>query len=134
MIGSFLDDAAKTDGIAAMVGRPVLAEPGTALLGPIGPGTAACYPLPGILDFASRAVGRSAFIAGVPGIRAPFPDIAVHVVQAPGVRFLLADRGILALGVALEPGVVLQVIGLVAERPGSDGSRPAGIFPFCLRR
>jgi hypothetical protein len=46
-------------------------------------------------------------------VRAPFLDIAVHVVEAPEVRLLHADRMRLSFTVPTDPGIVARVMGLV---------------------
>src|SRR5262249_13160591 len=41
-------------------------------------------------------------------IIAPLPDIAGHIVKAPGIRLLLPHRPRMSTGILLEPGVVTQ--------------------------
>ena len=47
-------------------------------------------------------------------VLAPLPHIAVHVVQAPGVRLLLPHRMQRSAIVVLVPGVVAELRGVVA--------------------
>jgi hypothetical protein len=64
---------------------------------------------------------------------APLGDVAVHVVEAPRVRLLRADRMGLLVGVVREPGVFPLAAG-VAERVVRRRSRTAGVLPFRLGR
>ena len=68
----------------------------------------------------------------------PFGDVAVHVVQAPRIRLLLADRVVLVFAfdgtVAQMPGIVVDLGRIIAERKGGLGSGAAGVFPLRLRR
>src|SRR5438067_13314985 len=106
---------AEADGVAALAGPLATAVRRAAGVGPVGPRAAAQHALLRPLLVPRAAVGRGALVVVVPGVRRPLPDVAVHVVQAPGVRLLLAHRRVLALGVAVEPGVLLQAISLVPE-------------------
>src|SRR4051812_33352089 len=97
---SFLDlpglDAAEADAVALVVGRLVVAVGAAVLLGGVGEGAAAddAVLLVGLL--ARRAVGRKVFEGVVPVVGAPLADVAVHVVQPPGVGLLPADRRVVA--------------------------------------
>ena len=48
---------------------------------------------------------------GAIAIPAPFPDVPVHVVESPGVRFPLADWVRFPTSILLEPGEVLEQPG-----------------------
>src|SRR5207237_5758377 len=95
--------AAEADGGAAEVG--VAGGPGgaAAVVGDVVPRAAADDVLPGVLADPGAAVCGGPLVAGVPAVCRPLPDVAVHVVQPPGVRLLGADRRVVALRVALEP-------------------------------
>src|SRR5262249_36515587 len=80
------------------------------------------------------AVGVGALVAGPPGVGAPLPDVAMHVVQAPGVGLLAAHRRVVAGGVALEPSAGAPRLPVVAETVVAGRPGPAGILPFRLRR
>ncbi len=68
-------------------------------------------------------------------IECPFADVAVDVVKAPGVGLLFADGGVLEVfGVVEEPGVILELGGVVAEVVSGLGSGAGGVFPFGLSR
>src|SRR5262249_15538408 len=86
------------------------------------------------IDLTSRAVGRRAFERITPRIGAPLPHVAVHVVEAPRVRLLLADGRIVALRVAGEPRVFTDVLRIVAEGIARLGPGAAGVFPLGLPR
>lgn len=70
---------------------------------------------------------------GVP-VGAPLPDVAVHVVEPPGVGFLLPDRVCGVAAVVRVPSIVAQLPPVVAETVSGCGSGPAGVFPLCLGR
>jgi len=67
-------------------------------------------------------------------VRAPFPDVAVHVVEAEGVGLPRPDGVGGVARVAPMPGVLGKGFGIVAVGVGCGGSRPAGEFPFGLGR
>jgi len=62
-------------------------------------------------------------------VLAPFPDVALHVVQAPGIWILLCDGLGLSLAGHIEPGHLSHVTGIVTGRAG-----PASVFPFSFGR
>src|SRR5262245_43005272 len=124
--------AAEADGLAALVRRGILTEGGTARVGAVGPRAAAQHAPLCIGGVAGAAIGGSALVIRVPGVLTPLPDVAVQVVQAPGVRLLAADRRIFPLRVALEPGVILQVGRVVAERIARVRAGAASVLPFRL--
>ena len=58
----------------------------------------------------STALSRQLLVAvGDVLVEAPFGHVAVHVVEAPGIRLLLADLVILLVAVVVEPGVVAEL-------------------------
>ncbi len=66
-------------------------------------------------------------------IERPFADVAVDVVEAPGVRFLAADLRVLEVGGVVEvPGVLLQLACVVAKEVSGRGPGPGSVFPFGL--
>ena len=75
------------------------------------------------------AVGRRALIGFGTHVRAPFPHVAVHVVEAELVRLLLPHRVRPALRVSFVPSQRIKVAREVAGRAGA-----AGILPFGFRR
>src|SRR5512134_3022157 len=63
----------------------------------------------------------------------PFPHVAVHVVQAPTVRFLLPDRvGGTRREVFAMPSIARQLLGVLAKGVSGCRSRPRGVLPFRL--
>ena len=66
-------------------------------------------------------------------IPAPFPDVAVHVVEAKGVGLLLADGVGHSTAITPHPSKLAQM-GVVAEWEVVGISRAAGIFPLRLGR
>ena len=91
-----------------------------------------------MIAFPDRSVFRRAGIIIVPGIRAPFPDIAVHVVQAKLIGRVSANRhGLLMIGAPMTVAICLVTIVVcllrrnrLAEMEGCHCPGPAGIFPF----
>src|SRR5262249_29656876 len=128
-------DAAEADGVAAGFGGNVVAVSAAALFRLVIPGTTADHALLPVLVEPGAAVLRRAFVTGMPAILAPLPDVAVHVVEVPGVRLLLADGRIFALRVGLVPGVGAELLRLVAEAVFTVArAGPAGVFPLRLGR
>src|SRR5262249_49525732 len=75
---------------------------------------------------------RPLVITGIVPIPTPLPDVAVHVVQAKGVRLLLPDRVRLTARVGRIPCILAQCVLVIAEGKPRRGPRPAGIFPLRL--
>src|SRR5262249_57879235 len=75
-------------------------------------------------------------------IRAPLGDVAVHVVQSPGVGLEGADlRGLAQVGALFRSAIgelAVEVRLSCRERlagvVGRRGAGAAGVFPFCLGR
>src|ERR1700722_850313 len=88
----------------------------------------------GIRDGPYRAVAGRLLVIGLPGIEAPFPDVAVHVIKAPAGGQLLSGRRIVAGGIVLEPTVLAEILDVVAEGIGGRRPGPAAIFPLRLGR
>src|SRR5262249_17419353 len=125
-------DAAEADLIALVGGWLTLAGGAAAALRGVGERAAADDALLGAGDHAGRAVRRRPLVGRRPGVGAPLPDVAVHVVQTPGIGLLAADGRVLALRVGLVPGVGAQVGLPVAEGPGGGGASAAGVLPLRL--
>src|SRR4051812_15805587 len=91
-----------------------------------------------------RASGRSSSPGGLTfeEVAAPFPHVAVHVVQPPGVGGVTADRGRFAKigpgGGAAEGLGAVEVrprgVEPVAEGGGRGGAGAAGVLPLGLVR
>ena len=72
---------------------------------------------------------------GLPGVHrdpvlAPFPDVAVHIVEPPSVFLLLADFVGLVAAVGEKPARSSQVVFAVAAVEAGLGSGPASILPL----
>ena len=63
-------------------------------------------------------------------VKRPLHDVAVHIMQSPGVGFFEACFFISIAAVAFVPGIFVQLFGVVAERVGRAAARAAGIFPL----
>jgi hypothetical protein len=92
--------------------------------------------------YPSTAIRRRAIIAIVPGIGAPFPDIAVHIVQSEGVWGKLSHGSrFFSIFSLCFPGVGISSI-VIGQFPGNGfpkvewggGSSTTSILPFCLTR
>src|SRR5262245_13244819 len=70
----------------------------------------------------------------MPGVLAPRPDIAVHVVQPERVGLLFADRMCRATGVRLVPRVLVQRRRVISERIPRGGVGARGILALGLRQ
>src|SRR5438046_2709766 len=103
-------DAAEADGVAAVARVLVMTVRRTAGIGAVGPRAPAQHALLRRLLVPRAAVRRGVLVVVVPGVRGPLPDVAMHVIQAPRIRLLLADRRVLAFRVAIEPAMILQIV------------------------
>ena len=75
---------------------------------------------------------RGVVILVIP-IGTPFPNIAQHIIQSPGIRALLAYRMSLAVTVVAKPGMLALLANVIASREQAGHPRPAGVFPLRLR-
>jgi len=75
------------------------------------------------------AIRRGAVTVIVPQILHPFPDVAVHIVEAPGIGLFAGDRMRPVDRVPSAPGHLVQGAGVV-----TGGCCSAGIFPFRFGR
>src|SRR5207249_2618269 len=126
--------AAETDVGTAVVRCEAVSGRTAAALPRLGPRAATDHALATILSGPGAAVRRRPLVGSVPGVLTPFPDVAVHVVETPGIRSFLADGRVVALGVARKPGVVAEQRRVVAERIRRGRAGPAGVFPLGLGR
>ena len=106
------------------------------MLGIVVPGSSPYHPRIKRLGYGEGALHlpgqESGVVVGDKLVKHPFGHVAVHVVQAPRIGFLLSDLGVAVFAVVEIPGVVFQVIRIVAERIGGRGPGPAGVLPFCF--
>src|SRR5262249_54329342 len=110
----------------------------------VGPAAAPAYPREGAVPVPGASHRRQVRIdatrqPGVGPVPAPLVDVAVHVVEAPGVGGVAADPGrAIERGagrgavVRLAPEVRLGAAQAVAERGGGRGPGPAGVLPLRL--
>src|SRR5262249_62216860 len=73
-------------------------------------------------------------IAELVNSRAPYPDVAVHVVEAERARIPPPHRAGDRLGIGLDPGIMVEPGGIVAEAPAALAAGAAGILPLRLGR
>src|SRR5271156_5408548 len=73
------------------------------------------------------AAAENAIVAG--GVGRPLPGIAEHVTESVGVGFAPADR-LRVLGVAVVPGILAQLPGVVAKEICRLFARTAGELPL----
>ena len=78
--------------------------------------------------------GGFAVVLGIVRILAPFPGVAVHIEQAPCVRFLLTHRMRLISGVPIVPSVAVQLGLAVTEIIARRAPRAASVLPLGLGR
>ena len=69
---------------------------------------------------------------GLVGVDGPFGDVAMHVIEAPGVGLFEAHFLVGEVAVVDEPGILRELRDIVAEGVGGGGSGAAGVFPFCF--
>src|SRR5207245_2743379 len=118
----------------AGVRRTVAVVRGAGLLGAGGPGAAEKHALLRCLGLTRASVRWRVLVVRMPRIGAPFPHVAMHVVEAPGVGLLDADGRVVALGVAREPGILAQVVDIITERKCGGRAGAAAVLPLRFRR
>src|SRR5512132_2359223 len=79
----------------------------------------------------ARTVLVVVFLVPVP---APFPHVAVHVVKAEGIRSFLPDRVGVVARVPFAPGILAQLLEIVAERLLGRAAGTASVFPLRFGR
>ena len=67
-------------------------------------------------------------------VQRPFSDIAVHVVESPGIRTLFAYFVINIVAVFQIPGMLIKFCILIAKRILVCTSCATGVFPFSFSR
>src|SRR5262249_44487009 len=134
---------AKADVVAGIAGAvPVIAAGGPAFAAAAPPRAAACRLSVTITRAQGIDRGAAGVIVRVVEVAAPFPDVAVHVVEAKGIGRIAADRrralnvrplSIDAIGNrAIEIGLVGRGARAPPERRAAAGA--AGMLPFRLGR
>src|SRR5205823_4252918 len=123
------------DGVArqAGVGEPCRLADAVGGAGRVGgrlPGSAAEDILVAVGGAARVFLGAASVVALIENVLTPLGDVAVHVIKAPGIGALLADRVRLLARVVSEPGEVAEPAGLAAERVIAWRSCAAGVFPL----
>src|SRR5262249_53335393 len=140
-------DDAEADVVGAPLGLEAQAEGRPAGPAVVGPAPAPAHPRraagavplrrrPGVVQVGALAARQSCMIP----VPAPLEDIAVHVVQAPGVGRVTADlrgtlqrRPLLGAVVRLALEVGLLAAEGIAESGGGGGAGAAGVLPLRLR-
>ena len=77
--------------------------------------------------------GAFAIILFLVEVVAPFPHVAVHVIQAPCIGLTRPHRLRAAGAILFEPRVLAKQAGTVAERILRPAAGAAGVFPLGLR-
>ena len=103
------------------------------------PASAAQYAFDRRLRIDRIGFGRMAVIIGGKPILAPFPEVAFHVVEAPKIGVLFANRVSAIVGIGTEPSVAGQVTdgnGFVIPAPAEEISAlgAAAVLPLGFRR
>ena len=102
----------------------------------ITPGAAAGY-VQSAIPLPRAAICRGAVVAVVIDVLYPFPHVAAHVVQAPGIGLLGGDRVGRLAAVACrfcEPAIPADAVQIVAAAVFLLRPRAAGVFPFRFTR
>ncbi len=124
-------------------------RPGVA--GPEVPAAAAVHPVRGLKGASGVVHRRTLVVIGRVPVRAPLPDVPVHVVQPPGVRIVAAHRcrvdETILRGNGPRPVRILrlrrpvrnvcyrgQALGIVTIAILCRRPSPAGVFPLRFRR
>ena len=67
-------------------------------------------------------------------VQDPFNDITIHIVEAPGIRLLLAHLLIFEITVLLEPGVLAELARIISEEIAVGCAGATSVFPFGFGR
>ncbi len=78
-------DGSDSDVIAEQISREFIPGLRVGKLGVVIPGTTPDDAFGAISFRADRCITGCPFMVGVPAVGCPFPDIAVHVMDAPGI-------------------------------------------------
>src|SRR5262249_11185705 len=78
--------------------------------------------------------GTLLVIIGIILIQDPLNDIAVDVVEAPGIWLLFANLLIFKVAILLEPGVFRQLAGIIPEEINRGGTGTTCVLPLRLGR
>ena len=146
LVSRLTENASQPDRIVAERHIRTATGPATELFGLVFPTAAAQNPILGS-PFAGGigrqlvarvaairpAVGRELRDVGLPIVGTPLGEIAVHVVQPPGVGSFRADRRVVARGVARMPTVAVEQGDVVAERVVGRCARSRRSTPTPLR-
>ena len=111
-----------------------MARSGSAVLGEKIPATPAGNAFAFNRGAGGVGPGRTCVVVKPVPIRAPLKDVAMHVVQTPGIWFLLADSVRPLLAIVECPGILPKEGFVVAKAEYCLGSGPTGVFPFRFRR
>ena len=79
-------------------------------------------------------LGRTGIVIDLVEIVAPLPEITAHIVQAPRIGMLLADRARVPAGVLVKPGELAQLGRRISRKVESSRAGPAGVLKFGLCR
>src|SRR4029077_6556897 len=71
---------------------------------------------------------------GAAPVSHPLVDVAVHVVETPGIGLLRADSMGFILRVPVIPGVLIETFLIVSERPGGPAAGTGRVLPLRLSR
>src|SRR5262245_9548664 len=63
-------------------------------------------------------------------VPAPFFHVAMHVVESPSIRLLLADRMCRSRRVLLEPRILVELFFIITEIVHRFATGPAGVLPL----
>src|SRR5262249_24985641 len=98
------------------------------------PGAAAKHALRAVAGSRRIDFGTVLVVIGRVPVGSPLAHVPVHVIQAPGVRFLPADRLGFPRGIVLVPRIASESLGIVAEKESRLRTRPASLLPLGFRR
>src|SRR5262249_31361953 len=98
----------------------------------VGPGATAKGADFATLDHVRRSIRWRLIVVAFIAVLHPFPNIAVHIVEAESIGLFLANGMWLAAGVRVAPGIFAERRYIVSERIACRGSRPCRVLPFGL--
>ncbi len=120
--------------VVPVVGGIPVAVGGAEVPRVVVPRAAALHAPPTVTAQPGTAVARRPFIAVVPAVLDPFPDVAMYVMQPPGIRIEAADRCRLLIVPAAAAAIAVGAVAADGVAPPVDRARarPRRIFPLGL--
>src|SRR6266540_4206494 len=116
----------------AMVGWVSIAIRRPAEAGVVVPTAAPMRPIQA--DKGPHRLHCSACGGGLIPVLHPLPDIAMHVIESPGIRLYLPSWVCPIVSIVPIPGIQTELARILAKAPSCRGPDASCVLPLCLRR